>query len=198
MCSRKNQISSKVTPKICLRGPSGQVPGYSGKWSRCNSVSYCSAQQYPAWEDVHTESQDRAHRMAGTPRVFFQDLGAHWVWFYLQEAPQHRAFPKLKALKAAVRCTDNFTKVWPFPAQHAVIPAVCSTSKGACRAKIHCYQNWGACCFQRDHTLSRPCALLQSQQCLCLLALCQQGFTGVLLEQLHLLSSYKGFLNLQG
>lgn len=110
MCFIKNQISSKVTRKICLRGTSRQVPGYSGKLSRCNSVSSFSAQQNPAG-DVHTYSQDRADTMAGTPWVFLQHLRDHWVWFYLQEAPLHRAFPKLKALKTVVGCRDKFTKV---------------------------------------------------------------------------------------
>lgn len=110
--------------------------------------------------------------MAGTPWNglvgTFQDLGAHWVWFCLQEAPLHRPLPKLKALRTALRCrrvhqglTLSRTGVQVIlvdgspPAHHTVIPAVCSTSKGTCRARNHCYQNLGACCFQRDYTLAR-------------------------------------------
>lgn len=38
ICFRKNEISTKATRKICLQGTSRQVPGYSGKLSRCKSL----------------------------------------------------------------------------------------------------------------------------------------------------------------
>lgn len=106
-------------------------------------------------------------RIAGTLQLFLQDLGAHWVWFCLEEALLHRPFPKLKSLKTAVGCRDKFTEVWTFPALEksewgfSCTPgwnsrAVCSISKGPFRAKTHCHQNLGTCCFRRNYTQTRP------------------------------------------